>query len=228
MPHAGYRFSGRTAGAALADVAVPEVVLLLGPNHRGIGPELSSPRRGVWRMPGGDVAIDEELATRCAEALPDAQDDHRAHASEHALEVELPFLQEKRASMRIVPLLFGALTLEACRRCGEALARVVERDGRDTLLIASTDMSHHVPDEEARRQDGRAIDQMLARDGDGLYRTVREERISMCGVVPVTVTLHALRALGHAGEARIMDYRTSGDATGERGRVVGYLGMQIF
>jgi len=103
----------------------------------------------------------------------------------------------------------------------------VSGDPEPPLLVASSDMSHYVPDEVARRKDRLAIDRMLALDAEGLYRTVRSERISMCGVIPATVALFAARLLG-ASSARLIKYATSGDVSRDFDQVVGYAGIAVF
>jgi AmmeMemoRadiSam system protein B len=182
--------------------------------------------RGAWRMPWGDVPIDEPLAARLLAASPLLTDDPSAHAREHSLEVQLPFLRRFLETFRIVPVALGRLSVEECQALGEATAAIVRDEASPPLIIASSDMSHYEPDAVARRKDQRAIDRILALDPEGLYRTVRSERISMCGFIPATVALFAAVALG-ATEARLVKYATSGDASGDYGQVVGYAGLAI-
>jgi len=140
--------------------------------------------------------------------------------------VQLPFLRRFRETFRFVPVALGNLSLPDCRTLGEAVARVAGEEALPPLLIASTDMSHYEPDGVARKKDGQAIDRILALDPEGLFRVVRSERISMCGVIPATVVLFASLALG-AGSARLIQYSTSGDVSGDRGQVVGYAGLAL-
>jgi AmmeMemoRadiSam system protein B len=175
-------------------------------------------------MPWGDVPIDEELAARLENACPLLREDASAHSREHSIEVQLPFLHRFRPDVRIVPVALGRLSLEECRELGEKVADAIAGDAERPLLVASTDMSHYVPDAIARAKDRMAIDRMLALDPDGLYRTVRTERISMCGVLPATVVLFAARRLG-ATSARLIRYATSGDVSRDFEQVVGYAGL---
>ncbi|GAB4230182.1 MAG: AmmeMemoRadiSam system protein B [Deltaproteobacteria bacterium] len=224
VPHAGYVYSGAVAGEVFSSIVVPRRAVLFCPNHTGIGEEVSVMSRGVWRMPCGEIRIDEELAARLTSASPLLKEDSSAHAREHAIEVQLPFLHRFRPDVKIVPVALGRLSLEECRQLGESAAEAVAGDAERPLLVASSDMSHYVPDAVARAKDRMAIDRMLALDPEGLYRTVRSERISMCGVLPATVVLFAARRLG-ATSARLVRYATSGDVSRDFDQVVGYAGL---
>jgi AmmeMemoRadiSam system protein B len=150
--------------------------------------------------------------------------DRSAHLHEHSLEVQLPFLQRARPDVRIAALCLGPLALDACEEVGRAVAAAARDAG--ALVVASTDMSHYIPADAAREKDHVAIEQILALDPEGLYRTVRRERISMCGVVPTTVMLFATRALG-ASHAELVRYGNSGEVSGDDSHVVGYAGLVI-
>jgi len=223
-PHAGYVYSGAVAGELFSSIQVPGRAVIFCPNHTGIGEDAAIMSRGAWRMPWGDVPVDEELAARLETACPLLREDASAHSREHAIEVQLPFLHRFRPDVRIVPVALGRLSLEDCRELGENVADAIEGDSERPLLVASSDMSHYVPDAVARKKDRMAIDRMLALDPEGLYRIVRTERISMCGVMPATVVLFAARRLG-ATSARLIRYATSGDVSREFDQVVGYAGL---
>jgi AmmeMemoRadiSam system protein B len=223
-PHAGYVYSGAVAGELFSSVRVPGRAVIFCPNHTGIGEDAAIMSRGAWRMPWGDVPVDEELAVRLETACPLLREDASAHSREHAIEVQLPFLHRFRPDVRIVPVALGRLSLEDCREIGEAVADAIAEDAEPPLLVASSDMSHYVPDAVARAKDGLAIDRMLALDPEGLHATVRKERISMCGVLPATAVLFAARRLG-ATSARLIRYATSGDVSRDFDQVVGYAGL---
>src|SRR3972149_7023689 len=165
----------------------------------------------------------QELAAKLETACPLLREDPSAHAREHSIEVQIPFLHRFRPDIRFVPVALGRLSLEECRELGESVADAVSGDAERPLLVASSDMSHYVPDAVARKKDRMAIDRILALDPEGLYRTVRTERISMCGVLPATVVLYAALRLG-ATSARLIRYATSGDVSREFDQVVGYAG----
>lgn len=229
-PHAGYVYSGEVAGRAFARVEVPRRVILLCPNHTGRGPAISIMARGAYRIPGAQVPVDSELAAAILAQVPEARDDRTAHAAEHAIEVELPFLLARQPELRIVPIVLGMLSLDAALALGRGLHRAVRGLGAeapaDTLVVASSDMSHYLPDAEARDADRLALAPLLAFDPEGLYRTVVAHDISMCGFVPATVMLSYAREAG-AGTPELVAYATSGDAFGDTSRVVGYAGVVV-
>ncbi len=226
VPHAGYVYSGGVAGEVFSSVEIPERQVIFCPNHTGLGAQAAIATKGSWRMPWGDVAIDEELAGRLLSACPMLSEDPSAHSREHSLEVQLPFLHRFREEFRFVPVALGHLSLASCRTLGEAVATLLKDDPSPPLLIASSDMTHYEPDATARKKDEKAIKKILALDPEGLYRTVRTENITMCGVIPATVLLFAAVSLG-AKEARLIKYATSGEVSGDFGQVVGYAGLAI-
>lgn len=222
-PHAGYVYSGAVAGATYARVVVPERVVVLCPNHTGLGVMVALWPDGAWVTPLGRVPVDAELVDALL-ACPLVESDRAAHLREHALEVQLPFLQTLRPGVRIAALCLGPLGVDEAETLGRAIAAVLRR--WPALLVASSDMSHYVPAEVARRQDRRALDRVLALDARGLHQVCRREHISMCGVVPATVMLAAARELG-ARSAELVRYATSGDVTGDQESVVAYAGMLV-
>jgi AmmeMemoRadiSam system protein B len=222
-PHAGYVYSGAVAGATYARVEVPERAVVLCPNHTGLGRLAALWPDGAWRTPLGPVPIDEDL-TRALRACPLVEDDRSAHLREHALEVQLPFLQARRPDVAIAALCLGPLSAAECEEIGRAVAQAVRE--RPALLVASSDMSHYIPADLAREQDMSALERFLALDATGLHERVRREDISMCGVVPATVMLAAARDLG-ARQAELVRYANSGDVNGDRSSVVGYAGAVV-
>jgi AmmeMemoRadiSam system protein B len=225
-PHAGYPYSGPTAGKVFSHVTIPERMILLGVNHHGIGSPFAMYPRGQWQTPLGEVTIDEPLAAHLLAACPHLEDDPAAHEPEHSLEVELPFIQRLRSEAQIVPILFGSHNLTKLRTIGNAIAEVIRSDGRPILLLASSDMNHYESQEVAMRKDQMAIDAMLALDADKLMQVCEEEEITMCGVAPACAMLFALKALD-ATRAELIDHRTSGDVTGDTASVVGYAGLMF-
>lgn len=224
-PHAGYVYSGPIAGATYAQVEVPAKAFVLCPNHTGRGARRSLWPRGQWGLPGGALAVDEALASELAEGAG-LEEDAGAHAGEHAIEVQLPFLRARNPSVAIVPICLGPLTSLECVALGEGIAQVVRKRGSEVLLVASTDMSHYIPAEEARELDTLAISRVEQLDPEGLYRTVQERDLSMCGFIPTAVVLSAARSLG-ARRARLVRYGHSGQASGDFSSVVGYAGFVI-
>ncbi|MBI4682880.1 MAG: AmmeMemoRadiSam system protein B [Nitrospirae bacterium] len=225
-PHAGLMYSGRVAGSVYSRIKVPRTFILIGPNHTGFGSPVSIMSSGIWQMPTGKLKINEDIAGKLMNYSAEITDDILAHQMEHSLEVQLPFILHLSSDVTIVPITMMPVSLDICRVVGEALASVV-KDSEDTVtIIASSDMSHYVSDSAARKKDKRAIDRVIALDPEGLYKTVRDQDISMCGVIPVTAMLFAANKLG-ASEAVLVKYMTSGEVSGDYDYVVGYAGVIV-
>jgi len=224
-PHAGYVYSGRVAAETFARVMIPETVIILGPNHHGLGDRLAVMASGRWQIPGAELAIDHTLASRLLAESALFTNDLRAHTHEHSLEVQAPFLHYHGAKS-IVPICLSFLPYELCRQAGEALARAIHSAGRPILLVASSDMTHYESRSSATRKDQLALEQILALDPEGLYRTVVDSRISMCGIIPTTIALVAAKLLG-ATRADLIRYTDSGEVSGDTRQVVGYAGLII-
>lgn len=222
-PHAGWMYSGRIAGETYAKVRVPDRVVVLCPNHTGLGVRRAIWSAGFWRFPGQDVPVDQELAERIRDEAG-LEDDRIAHLREHAIEVHVPFLRARNPDVSIVPICLAQLSVADCRRIGEGLARAVGDLGSSVLVVASTDMSHYIPADEAKALDALALDRVEAIDPEGLYEVVTREDISMCGYIPTTVTLVAARTLG-AARAELVRYGNSGETSGDFDQVVGYAGL---
>jgi AmmeMemoRadiSam system protein B len=226
-PHAGYIYSGPVAGEVFSTTAMPPVFVVLGPAHREIGPLFAVQAKGSWETPLGETPIDEALTARILAACPLAEEDERAHAFEHSLEVQLPFIQYFRPDAGLVPVCVSAEAgFAELETLGRALAAAIKEDGRGTLIVASTDMSHYVDRKTAEAKDMMAVRKVLDLDPRGLFDTVVRERISMCGFQPTAAALVAAIALGATG-AELVRYRTSGEATGDYDQVVGYAGLRI-
>ena len=226
-PHAGYVYSGAVAGAVFSSVHIPAKTVIFCPNHTGSGESAAIISSGTWRMPWGEAPVDAELAGRLKAASPLLVEDAKAHLQEHSLEVQLPFLYRFRPDFRFVPITLGRLSLNECRALGEAVADAVAADAERPLFVASSDMSHYEPDEAVRKKDQKAIERMLALDPEGLYKIVRSERITMCGVIPAAVMLFASLRLG-AKKCVLLKYATSGEVNRDFDQVVGYAGLAIF
>ncbi len=202
---------------------MPSRVIVLGPNHTGLGRAAALWPGGAWRLPSGDVPIDAGLTAALA-AAPLVQADPEAHLLEHSLEVQVPFLARARPDVAIAALCLGPLSYDECEALGQDVARAAAEAG--ALVVASSDMSHYVPAAVAREKDHRALAKLLALDPRGLYDVVRREKITMCGIVPATVMLVAAKALG-ATRAELVRYANSGDVNGDTRQVVGYAGVLI-
>jgi len=225
-PHAGYFYSGKVAGAAYSRINVPDTVVIIGPNHTGMGPEVSIMAEGHWEMPNGRVQIDSSLAKEILSEAGDlAQEDAEAHLHEHSLEVQLPFIQYFKTDFTMVPICMRDHRVSTCKGLGEAIARVV-KSRAPCLIVASSDMTHYESHKEAERKDKLAIDKILKLDPEGLLKTVIKEDISMCGPGPTATMIFACKKLG-AKKSELVLYNTSAEASGDYSAVVGYAGIIV-
>jgi AmmeMemoRadiSam system protein B len=219
-PHAGFRYSGPVAAhvfKALANDGFPDTFVIIGPNHTGMGAMVAVTAED-FSMPMGVVSVDKDLAGRLVQGI--ISDDLNAHRSEHSLEVQLPFIQSLSPDSKIVPICMGLQDYKTAKEVGEIVRK--ETQGKDVVIIASTDFSHYIPKDVAAIRDKLAIDRILDLDPKGLYKTVTKENISMCGYGPVMAMLVA----GQGSKAELLKYATSGDVEPMR-EVVGYAGMVV-
>ena len=226
VPHAGLMYSGHVAAAFYVRAELPRRFIILCPNHTGFGHFAAINRQGDWRTPLGSVPIDTPLADALMEKSPLLADDDRAHAREHSLEVQLPFLQQIHSDFTFVPICLGANRYDYCEEIGSAIAAVVEAAGESVGILASSDLNHYEDQKTTLRKDQLAIDEILNLDPRGLWRVVEESDISMCGFIPATTMLIAAKQLG-AKHARLIKHATSGDINGDYSHVVGYAAIVI-
>jgi hypothetical protein len=201
---------------------------MLCPNHTGRGRTLAIMRSGHWETPLGRISLDSQLADALLDLNSDLEVDAEAHRLEHALEVQLPFLQHltRSSSLGFVPIAVGTSDYEQLERLGRAVAQVAGESTERVMIIASSDMNHYEPDDVTRVKDGKAIDRILDRDSRGLHEVVTRENISMCGFAPTVAMMTAVNDMG-ARRADLIRYGTSGDIYGDRTRVVGYAGVVV-
>jgi MEMO1 family protein len=226
VPHAGYMYSGHVAGAVFARLEIPQFCLVLCPNHTGMGCPLAIMSDGSWETPLGSVAIDSALAAALKQQCPLLQEDSIAHRSEHAAEVELPFLQSRRPDLTFVPIALGTRQFEVLAQVGDAIADVIAAEKRRVLIVASSDMNHYESDAITRIKDQSAIEPILALDARALYDVVTQQHVSMCGFGPAIAMLTAAKKLG-ATSAELVKYATSGEISGDLDTVVGYAGIVV-
>src|SRR5438445_10085131 len=226
VPHAGYIYSGHVAGAVFARLNIPRRCIVLCPNHTGMGQPLAIMSAGAWETPLGRVPIDSSLADALKKRFSLLTGDADAHRAEHAIEVELPFLQAKSRNFTFVPIALGNGKFDVLENLRQAIADVVKAETEPVLVIASSDMNHYENDKITRVKDHKAIDRILALDARGLHNVVKTEDISMCGFGPTVAMLTAANKLG-AASAELVKYATSGDVSGDRDMVVGYAGVAV-
>jgi AmmeMemoRadiSam system protein B len=226
VPHAGYMYSGAVAGSVYGALRLTRRVVLFGPRHYPRGESLAILTEGEWKTPLGLVRVDAKLASELRHGFPRLRDDAVAHQAEHSLEVQLPFLQRLLGDFTFVPVVIGTDRFAVLEELGTALAGVLQAQPESVLMIASSDMNHYESDVVTREKDRLAIERILALDPRGLWDTVRDRGISMCGYAPTVAILTAAKLLG-ATRGELVSYATSGDITGDYEAVVGYAGMVI-
>ncbi|PYR31084.1 MAG: AmmeMemoRadiSam system protein B [Acidobacteria bacterium] len=221
-PHAGLMYSGPVAAYAyrLLRQRAFDVAVLVGPSHFVGFDGVSIHPSGGFETPLGVALIDEECAAALMRATPIVREHPAAHAREHSLEMQLPFLQRLAPEAKIVPLVMGFQTAETARALGDALAVAIAR--KKALLVASTDLSHYHDAATASRLDAVVIDHVSRFDVDGLQATLDARPEHACGGGPLVAVMRAARQVG-ARDAVVLRYADSGDVSGDKTAVVGYL-----
>ena len=225
-PHAGWTYSGHTAGLVYSNVEIPDRVILVGPNHHGVGSRYAVYSAGVWQTPVGDVPIAEPLTCDLLDNCDLLAEDTRAHAQEHSLEVQLPMLLRANPNIHIAPVLIGGTWPDSGGRSnlqeiGAAIALTVRNYHKPVLIVASTDLNHYESQETSAIKDKLVLDAVVSLDPEALMDRVVSVEVSMCGVAATCVVLYAAKKLG-AKQAELLEYRTSGDVSGDFTSVVGY------
>ena len=224
-PHAGILYSGPFAAHAYAALGAPRVAVVLGPNHFGGGAALALSSASAWRTPLGEVPLDAVTTELLRGACPSLAVDDRAHEREHSLELQVVFLQRALgADFAIVPISIGTHDLETLDLLGRGLASAAAERG--ALLVASTDLSHYLPESPTRARDRMLLSRIEALDLPGVVHLVATGESAACGIAGVIAVMTAARELD-ASEARLLAYGTSGDTGGPRDAVVGYGALRI-
>ena len=221
-PHAGYVYSGAVAANGYYEISSMKFdrIVMIGPNHYGIGTGLATVRNGIWETPLGEVEVDSELASQIAENSGILDFDELAHSRDHCLEVQLPFLQYfKKNQFKIVPIIMIMQDKVTASEIGESIASSTRN--LNTLLIASSDFTHYEPNDEAHRKDDELIKAILSLDISNFYTTFERLNVSACGYGAIASIMTAAKALG-ATKGELLRYATSGDVMGDTNNVVGY------
>lgn len=235
-PHAGLMYSGPAAACswgALAQDGTPEVIVILGPNHYGIGPDIAVPSVDSWATPLGEVEIADDVRSELMRDFHPLRANDDAHAREHSIEVQLPFMQVLfEGNAKILPIAISSPARSMVRSAetlqlpmlAQALAKALRE--RAAVIASSTDFTHHEPQESANQKDSQALACIQALDADRLLQTIDEQDISACGPLGVAVMLKAARELG-ATRAEVLRHYTSGDVGSGYHSVVGYAAVQV-
>jgi hypothetical protein len=221
-PHAGYVYSGLAAAVgykALRGLTY-DAVIMVGPSHREFFDGASLCPGDAFRTPLGDVAINKEIRDSLATQSELLTISDTGHRNEHCLEVQLPFLQRVLGDFTFVPIVIGNQRHEICLAVGDAIAKVAAT--KNILLVASSDLSHYHPYNAAVGLDRQVIDRVESFDENEMMRQVEGEKIEACGGGPIVTVMRASRLLG-ANRAQALYYCNSGDISGDRSAVVGYL-----
>ena len=227
VPHAGLMFSGPVGAysyKAADAMGVHDTIVLVGPSHFAAFDGVALYPSGGFDTPAGVMSIDAGCARAIAAASPVVHEHPCVHVREHSLEMQLPFLSRLAPAVPIVPLLMGYQTAETAAALGAALATAL--NGRKALLIASTDLSHYHDAKAASALDRVVIDCVARFDADGLQAALSATPEHACGGGPVVAVMRAARAAG-ARDARILNYADSGDVSGDKSSVVGYLAAAL-
>jgi MEMO1 family protein len=228
-PHAGLMYSGPVAAYAykLAQRSHYAAVVLVGPSHfvpfRGV----SIWPRGAWDTPLGAIAVDDALASAISAQSADIVDHRAAHGREHSLEMQLPFVAHLLPGVPIVPMVMGHQTRDTAMALGAALARALAAHEGDVLLVASSDLSHYEDAATAAQLDAVVTRHVDALDPGGLMDALERNPHHACGGGPMVAVLQASRLLG-ATHAKVLHYADSGDVSGDKSSVVGYMAAAVW
>lgn len=223
VPHAGYPFSGKVAIDTIAKIAAPKNIIMLGPNHTGLGKDFSLTAAESWQTPCGEVKINRSFSEKILAAGSYIQKDSSAHKLEHSLEVELPLLQYFFKNFQIVPIACNLAKKEIYEAVANQIKSGIKNNLNDTLILASTDLTHYEPDQVARQKDRKVIEAIVDLNPEKMLDTISENNISICGAAPVAIMLYCLKH--KLRKAEVVLYQTSGDTTKDYNSVVGYAGI---
>jgi AmmeMemoRadiSam system protein B len=225
VPHAGYMYSGMVAGEVYARLMPKASYVILSPNHTGNGARFSASPES-WMTPLGEVDLDVELLESIAGNTGLLESDQAAHAREHSIEVQLPFIQKISKGSKVVPITVSWGNIEEYSELAAAITAAIAATGRDAMIIASSDMTHYEPRTLAGEKDAEAIEAVLELDAGKLLNVVESRKISMCGCVPTAIMLMSAKDMG-AHKAELIKYTDSGEVSGDTDEVVGYAGIVV-
>lgn len=221
-PHAAYQYSGPIAANSYYEISSqrPDLVILVGPNHWGIGQDIASMKECTWKTPIGDVDVDTEAAIEINKISKFVELDFFSHTRDHCLEVQIPMLQHTfRHKFKILPVILTDQSMKTAIELGKSIARIAKN--RKTIVIGSSDFTHYEPNDFAYKQDKALIDTIVDLDINKFYNTLQEKQISACGYGAIASTMIACKELG-ATNGTLIKYATSGDISGDKSSVVGY------
>ncbi|HOL49485.1 MAG TPA: AmmeMemoRadiSam system protein B, partial [bacterium] len=224
-PHAGYIYSGKTAGRVYSRIVPPDTAIIIGPNHHGYGEPYAIDDNDCWETPLGNVEIDDEIRSLLLGKSRYLQTDSTAHMAEHSIEVQVPFLQFINPDIKIVPVVLSSYhDANPWYEIGYTIGLVLSEYKKKVLVIASSDFTHYEPAEDAEKKDTLAIGAILRLDADEFLNIVSKHDISICGFAPIVTAITAAKTLG-SKKGVLVDYSHSGQVSGDFQQVVGYAGI---
>ena len=219
VPHAGYVYSGQTAAAGFKALKKKKTYILLGPNHTGLGSEISISNSEFWATPIGKVKVNKELSKLIASEIGEL--DELSHIGEHSIEVQLPFLQFLfKNDFDIVAISVATDNLEKLKKLGSVLSRISKK--YDFGVVVSSDFSHFLNQEETKNRDFEAIKYIETMDADGFWQAVKSKNMSICGASAIVSGIVYGQGSKGFSKGRIIEYSTSGKVSGDFSSVVGY------
>lgn len=224
VPHAGYTYSGSIAAHVYTKIKEASYIII-GPNHYGLGSEFALMKKGLWKTPLGLISVDENFANKILEECKFVEYDVIALEKEHSIEVQLPFLQYRFGSdFKFVPISIinefaNDSFLDKCKLLGKALSKIVGKG--EWIIVATSDFSHYIPHESAKKIDKYLIEPILKLNEKEFFDRVNEKKASVCGFGPIAVAITVAKNL-KCKKGELLSYRTSGDITLDFSSVVGY------
>jgi len=225
-PHAGYVYSGPIACNSINSISSesPELFIIVGPNHWGIGRSVATMKDCTWETPLGSVEVDSESAEEISKISQFIESDFFSHTREHSLEVQIPILQQTFSNFKILPISLINQSKEVAHDVGLAMAKICKK--KNCMIIGSSDFTHYEPNDFAHEQDMALIEPILEMNVEKFYDVLQKRNVTACGYGAIASTMIACKELG-ASKGELLRYATSGDVTGDTSSVVGY-GSIIF
>lgn len=220
-PHAGFVYSGPIACNSIRSISSesPELFIIVGPNHWGIGRSVATMKDCKWETPLGSVEVDSESAEEICKLSQFIESDFFSHTREHSLEVQIPILQQTFSNFKILPISLINQSKEIAYDVGLAMSKIAKK--KNTMIIGSSDFTHYEPNDFAHEQDMALIEPILEIDVEKFYNVLQKRKVTACGYGAIASTMIACKELG-ATKGELLRYATSGDVTGDTSSVVGY------
>ncbi|MBA4452341.1 MAG: MEMO1 family protein [Nitrosopumilaceae archaeon] len=220
-PHAGFVYSGPIACNSIRSISSesPELFIIVGPNHWGIGRSVATMKDCKWETPLGSVEVDSESAEEICKLSQFIESDFFSHTREHSLEVQIPILQQTFSNFKILPISLINQSKEIAYDVGLAMSKIAKK--KNTMIIGSSDFTHYEPNDFAHEQDMALIEPILEMDVEKFYDVLQKRKVTACGYGAIASTMIACKELG-ATKGELLRYATSGDVTGDTSSVVGY------